>query len=104
MDYLYRILIWFFLSLIWGLIGVAAGPGIIMLFVGVTVGFSGSLLTCLSSSSTSVSGLMVFILSFILTLLLFQKSSLQGMEYLYLALFISIPSYLIIYIQNKFRL
>ena len=75
-----------------------------MLFVGVTVGFSGSLLTCLSSSSTSVSGLMVFILSFILTLLLFQKSSLQGMEYLYLALFISIPSYLIIYIQNKFRL
>ena len=43
MGYVYVLLTWLFVSLVWGGIGVAVGPGIMMLIIGWIVGVFGCL-------------------------------------------------------------
>ena len=107
MDYLYRVLIWFIPSALWGVAGVAFGPGIAMLFIGAIVGCSG----CLYSLCEKFFGfqlklfwsaLIVSLVSLVFAALVFKGLSLQAAGYFLAVLFI--PSYLINFLIKKLRL
>jgi hypothetical protein len=107
MSYVYVILTWFAVSIVWGGIGVAVGPGIMMLIIGSIVGICG----CLYSLSERLygyrtqlplAGLIVFLVSLVVTLLVFPNLSQTVSGYLFLAVFILIPSYLTLALIRKY--
>tara|TARA_B110000967_G_scaffold182795_1_gene201004 strand:+ start:96 stop:431 length:336 start_codon:yes stop_codon:yes gene_type:complete len=106
-GYVYVLLTWLIVSLVWGGIGVAVGPGIMMLIIGWIVGVFG----CLYSfgerlyggqSQLRWAGLIVFVVSFVVTLLVFPSLSLTLSGYLFLAVFILISSYLPLFLIRKY--
>ncbi len=107
MSYVYVILTWFAVSMVWGGIGVAVGPGIMMLIIGSIVGICG----CLYSLSERLYGhraqlplaaLIVFLVSLVVTLRVFPNLSQTVSGYLFLAVFIMIPSYLTLALIRKY--
>jgi len=107
MGYVYVLLTWLTVSLVWGGIGVAVGPGIMMLIIGSIVAVFG----CLYSFSErlyggrahlGLAGLIVFVVSFVVTLLVFSSLSLTLSGYLFLAVFILIPSYFPLFLIRKY--
>ena len=109
MSYVYVILTWFTVSIVWGGIGVAFGPGVMMLIVGTIVGVCG----CLYSLSERLyghraqlplAGLIVFLVSLVATLVAFPNLSLTLSGYLFLAVFILIPSYLALLLMRKYSI
>ena len=106
MNYIYIIIAWFILSAFWGGLGVAIGPGIMMLLVGLIIGVSGFTYSLCEKVfdyqlKLAVAGLVIFITSFVITMVFFPTLSLTISGYIFLALFILIPSYLILFIVEK---
>ena len=107
MGYLYVLLTWFTVSLVWGGIGVAAGPGIMMLIVGSIVGFCGFLYSLSErlyghQTHLALAGLIVFLVSLVVTLLVYPNLSQTVSGYFFLAVFILIPSYLTLALIRKY--
>jgi hypothetical protein len=106
MGYVYVVLIWFVASAAWAAMGAALGPGVMMLIVGSIVASCG----CLYSLSEKIfhyqlrltcSGLIVFAASSVVTLLVLPSLTLTITGSIFLALFILIPGYLILFILRK---
>jgi hypothetical protein len=104
--YFYEVLTWFVASALWGAAGVAIGPGIIMLVIGLIVGGCG----CLYSLGEKIfgyqlklawAGLIIFTASLTVTLLVLPSLALTTPGYIFMALFLLIPSYLVIFILKK---
>ena len=100
---------WIFAALIWGVAGVAVGPGIIMLIVALFVAAAG----CLISFSEKLFefqlnlfwfGTAVCASALLIALLIFRNLTLQSIGVLYLAIFISLPSYLVPFVMVKLGL
>ena len=90
-------------STLWGLMGVSIGPGIMMLIVGVIIGFAGAVFSIICEVSRQkigifLSGHIVSAISVVLILLIFQNTNLTINGNIFLFLFVVIPSYLIPYV------
>lgn len=106
MNYLTLILTWSALSCLWGVVGIAIGPGIVMLFVGVTIGGSGILFSIAEQLlrfkiRLCYAGLIVSVISLILTFLIFAKMPLTIGVIVFFAVFNAVPSFLIIGFLNS---
>ncbi len=106
MSYFYVVTAWLISSILWGGLGVAIGPGIMMLIVGLIVGGCG----CLYSLGEKIfgyqlklawAGLIIFTASLTVTLLVLPSLALTTPGYIFMALFLLIPSYLVIFILKK---
>ena len=109
MGYVYVLLTWFTVSLVWGGIGVAVGPAIMMLIVGSIVGVCGFLYSLSErlyghQTHLALAGLIVVLVSFFVTLLVLSSLSLALSGYLFLASFILIPSYLALFLIRKYSI
>lgn len=93
MQYLKIFVLWLSVSTIWGLIGIAVGPGIVMLIIALTVGAAGYLLTTLLvffdyRVHWLYTGMLVSALSLIVSAYLVKGAS--GVELLILVLYVSL--------------
>jgi len=108
MDYLCRVFTWFILSILWGAAGVAVGPGVVMLIISLLVAICGcfySLGEKIFDCQLSIfwSGLIVSVVTLFITLVVFGSFSLGANGYIFLTLFILIPSYLILFVVKKYH-
>lgn len=96
-----------FSGILWGGLGVAFGPGIMMLIVGVIVGASGFFYSMSEMIldyhlKLSLAGLVVFVTSLVATLLVFSSATLTISGYIFVGIFILILSYLVLFLVRKF--
>jgi hypothetical protein len=105
-GYIFLILTWFLAGAVWGGIGVAVGPGILMLIVVAIVASCG----CLYSLSErlfgyqlelALAGLSIFSASLMVTIFVVPSLTFTGSGYIYMAVFVLIPSYLILFAVRK---
>lgn len=103
MSYVFVILTWFLVSALWGGIGTAIGPGVMMLVIGLIVAICG----CLYSLGEKIfayriglilAGLIILLSSLAITFLAFPSLMLSIADYLFVAAFIVIPCYLSLFI------
>ena len=106
---LFPAIVWILGPLVWGAAGIAVGPGIIMLILALFVAIAG----CLISFSEKLFkfqlnlfwfGTAVCTSALLIALLIFRNLNLQSIGVLYLAIFISIPSYLVPFVMVKLGL
>lgn len=106
MGYIFLIMTWLLAGAVWGGIGVAVGPGILMLLVGAIVAGCG----CLYSLSERLfgyqlnyawAGLSIFIASLMVIIFAVPSLKFTGPGHIYMAAFVLIPSYLILFAVRK---
>ena len=108
MYYLYVFLIWFITTLSWGLLGVSFGPGIIMLFLGLFIGLSGCTFSfCERAFGFDLpwfwSAIIVSISSFGSAVSVLTNGFLPVAGYLFVMLFVFVPSFLTVICIKKFK-
>lgn len=96
-----------FLGILWGGLGVAVGPGIMMLIFGAVVGaigffYSMSEMILDYHLKLSLAGFIVFVTSLVAILLVFSSTTLTMSGYIFVAIFILIPSYLVLFLVRNF--
>lgn len=82
------------------------GPGIMMLIIGLIIGFTGTVFSIIcevfrQKIGVFLSGLIVSAISVVLILLIFQNTNMTINSNIFIVLFVVIPSYLIPYVLTK---
>lgn len=108
MYYFNVVFIWFALSLAWGLLGVAFGPGIVMLIVALMIACSGSLFSAVrkllgSRLSGLWSYLFVSVINVAFLFLFFDNNFGLNSGTIFLLLFVTTPVYPILFFVSKLR-
>ena len=96
-----------FSGILWGGLGVAVGPGIMMLIVGVIVGASGFFYSISEMIldyhlKLSLAGFVIFVTSLVATFLVFLSTTLTMSGVIFVSIFILIQSYLVLFLVRKF--
>jgi hypothetical protein len=102
------VLIWFVLSLVWGLLGVAFGPGIVMLIIALMLACSGSVFSAVrkllgSRLSDLWSYFFVSVINVAFLFLFFDNTYGLNSGTIFLLLFVTTPVYPILFFVSKLR-
>ncbi len=101
-------IIWILVATFYGALSMGIGPGVVMLFCGMILGFSGGVIHWLISFFNIslkwyYTGFIISVLSVLFTMVFMGGDTLKPEIILFLWLFYIIPSYVIYLMVEKFR-